>query len=182
MVTMAREFWPRAGGKPNEPPRSLWSNENLWWFFRELLACPSWDHCPLGGEANVKHVLILFGIMFTISEGSTFAEFRSAQDVQKECRVALDLAHGMVEKDFDNTLLAGECVGFIQGAVDTAVNLGESISWYKVCVPEAANTRVLIQKFIAFVDKNPKITLASSAITTMLAAEFPCPKKTGPPE
>jgi len=34
----------------------------------------------------------------------------------------------------------------------------------------------LIQDFIAFVDKNPKYTLASTAFQLMLAQRFPCPK------
>ena len=33
-----------------------------------------------------------------------------------------------------------------------------------------------IQKFIAFVDKNPKYTLASTAFQLMLGQEFPCSK------
>jgi hypothetical protein len=34
----------------------------------------------------------------------------------KECRVALDLFQNRVEKSFENTLFAGECIGYIQGA------------------------------------------------------------------
>ncbi len=48
---------------------------------------------------------------------SARAEFRSAKDMQKECRVALRVLNGTAEKNFENVLFAGECVGYIQGAV-----------------------------------------------------------------
>ncbi len=41
------------------------------------------------------------------------AETRSAQDMAKECRVALDLFQDRVEKSFENTLFAGECIGYV---------------------------------------------------------------------
>jgi len=105
-----------------------------------------------------------------------FAEFRSAQDMQKECRVAMDLLQGRVEKSFENTLFAGECVGCIQAAADAALVLAENVNWFKVCIPDKVSTLTLIQKFIAFVDKNPKYTLASTAIQLMLAEEYLCKK------
>ena len=47
-----------------------------------------------------------------------FSETRSAQDMAKECRVALDLAQGRVEKTFEHTLFLGECIGYTQDAAD----------------------------------------------------------------
>jgi hypothetical protein len=104
------------------------------------------------------------------------AEFRSAKDMQKECRVALQVLRGKGESSLADTLLAGECVGYIQGAVDASLALAENAKWYKVCVPDDVSTDVLIEKFIAFVDANPKYTLASTAIQMMLAHEYPCHK------
>ena len=106
----------------------------------------------------------------------TFGEARSAQDMAKECRVALDLLQGRVEKSFDNTLFAGECIGYIQGAGDVSLAMADNVEWFKVCLPETASTKTLIQKFIAFVDKNPKYTLASTAFQLMLAEEYACKK------
>jgi len=51
-----------------------------------------------------------------------------------------------------------------------------NVKWFKVCVPDGVSTMTLIQKFIAFVDKNPKYTLASTAFQLMLGQEFACPK------
>jgi len=96
--------------------------------------------------------------------------------MQKECRVALRVLNGTAEKNFENVLFAGECVGYIQGAVDASQALAENVSWYKVCAPEDLSTAVLIQKFIAFVDANPKYTLASTAVQMMLAQEYGCKK------
>jgi hypothetical protein len=104
------------------------------------------------------------------------AEFRSAKDMQNECRIALGVIQGTTPKSSDNVLLAGECVGYVQGAVDASQALAENVSWYKVCTPDNTSTLVLIQKFIAFVDANPKYTLASTAVQMMLAQEFPCKK------
>ena len=73
-------------------------------------------------------------------------------------------------------LLAGECVGYVQGAVDVSLALADNLSWYKVCVPDKVSTGVLIQKFIAFVDANPKYTLASTAVSMMLVQEYGCKK------
>ena len=104
------------------------------------------------------------------------AEFRSAKDMQKECRVALRVMNGKAEKSLENVLLAGECVGYIQGAVDGSQALAENTSWYKACTPENVSTAELIQKFIAFVDANPKYTLASTAVQMMLIHEYGCKK------
>jgi hypothetical protein len=106
----------------------------------------------------------------------SFAETRSAQDMAKECRVALDLFQDRVEKSFENTLFAGECIGYIQGAGDVSLVVADNVTWFKACVPDSTSTMTLIQKFIAFVDKNPKYTLASTAFQLMLAQEFPCKK------
>ena len=94
----------------------------------------------------------------------------------KECRVALDLFQGRVEKSFENTLFTGECMGYIQGAADVSLAMTDNVKWFKVCVPDNTSTMILIQKFIAFVDKNPKYTLASTAFELMLGQEFPCPR------
>jgi uncharacterized membrane protein len=107
---------------------------------------------------------------------SAHAEFRSAKDMQKECRVALKVLNGTAEKNFENVLFAGECVGYIQGAVDGSQALADNVSWYKVRAPDNLSTAVLIQKFIAFVDANPKYTLASTAVQMMLAQEYGCKK------
>jgi hypothetical protein len=104
------------------------------------------------------------------------AETRSAQDMAKECRVALDVAQGHAEKSFENTLFLGECIGYIQGAGDVSLAMVDNVKWFKVCVPDSTSTITLIQKFIAFVDKNPKYMLASTAFQLMLGQEFPCSK------
>jgi uncharacterized membrane protein len=107
---------------------------------------------------------------------SANAEFRSAKDMQKECRVALKVMDGSAEKNFENVLFTGECVGYIQGAVDASQALADNVKWYKVCAPDDLSTVVLIQKFIAFVEANPKYTLASTAVQMMLAQEYGCKK------
>jgi hypothetical protein len=104
------------------------------------------------------------------------AEFRSAKDMQKECRVALQVMNGTAEKNFENVLYTGECIGYIQGAIDASQPLAESTSWYKVCVPDNVSTDDLIRRFITFVDVNPKYTLASTAIQMMLAERYSCKK------
>lgn len=104
------------------------------------------------------------------------AEFRTAKDMQKECRIALKVMDGSAERNLENTLLAGECVGYIQGAVDASQALADNTTWYKVCTPDSLSTAVLIQQFIAFVDANPKFTLASTAVQMMLAQEYKCKK------
>jgi Rap1a immunity proteins len=97
--------------------------------------------------------------------------------MQKECRIALGVLQGTADaSNSSNVLLAGECVGYVQGAVDASMALAENVSWYKVCVPDNVPTQLLIQKFINFVDANPKYTLASTAVQMMLAKEYPCRK------
>jgi hypothetical protein len=51
-----------------------------------------------------------------------------------------------------------------------------NVKWFKACVPDSVSTMSLIQKFIAFVERNPKYTLASTAFQLMLGQEFACPK------
>jgi predicted secreted protein len=111
-----------------------------------------------------------------VGAGATYslAETHSAQDMAKECRVAVDLFQGHVEKNFENTLFAGECIGYIQGAGDVSLAMADNVKWFKACIPDSASTMALIQKFIAFVDKNPKYTLASTAFQLMLAEQYPC--------
>src|SRR6266851_561545 len=115
-------------------------------------------------------------LVVCVTVPSAAAEFRSAKDMQKECRVALKVMDGSAEKNFENALFAGECVGYIQGAVDASQALADNTTWYKVCAPDNLSTGVLIQKFIAFVDANPKYTLASTAVQMMLAQEYGCKK------
>lgn len=96
--------------------------------------------------------------------------------MQKECRVALHVLRGTAENSLTNATFTGECIGYVQGATDAALAMADNVSWYKVCVPDDISTSVLIEKFIAFVDANPKYTLASTAIEMMLAREYPCRK------
>jgi hypothetical protein len=104
-------------------------------------------------------VSVLTGLLgFLIFPYSSQAEFRWAKDMQKECRVALTVLQGRAENNSTNALLAGECVGYVQGAVDASMALAENVSWYKICAPDNLSTQVLIQKFIVFVDANPKYT------------------------
>ena len=117
--------------------------------------------------------LLALAFGFLISPSPAEAEFRSAKDMQQECRVALSVFQGKAENTSANALLAGECVGYVQGAADASLALTENVSWYKVCTPKNASTLDLIQKFILFVEANPKYTLASTAIEMMLAKEFP---------
>ena len=125
-------------------------------------------------KATLPLLTLAFG--FLIFPNQTRAEFRTAKDMQKECRVALAVFQGKAENNTANALLAGECIGYVQGAANAAIALAESVSWYKVCAPDNISTQDLIQKFIAFVDANPKYTLASTAIEMMLGQAFPCRK------
>ena len=97
--------------------------------------------------------------------------------MQAECRVALDVLQNKGEPTFQNTLLAGECIGYVQGVADASLTMADNVKWYKMCVPDGTTTLELIQKFIQFVDHNPKITLASTAILTMLGQQYPCKNK-----
>ena len=119
---------------------------------------------------------LLLAVMVLAFAPCSVAEARSAQDMAKECRVAIDVLQGHAEKSFENTLFAGECIGYVQGAGDMSLAMTENVKWFKICVPESTSTMTLIQKFIAFVDKNPKYTLASTAFQLMLGQEFPCKK------
>ena len=118
----------------------------------------------------------LLSILFIALAPCSFSETRSAQDMAKECRIALDMLQGRVEKSLENKLMTGECIGYIQGAGDVSLAMADNVKWFKVCVPDSTSTKILIEKFIAFVDKNPKYTLASTAFQLMLGQEFPCKK------
>jgi hypothetical protein len=123
-------------------------------------------------------VTVVFGLvlMFAVNPSPSFAEFRSAKDMQKECRVALDVLRQKADRSFENALFTGECIGYIQGAVDASQPFSKDVDWYNACVPNTVPTSVLIQKFIVFVDKFPKFTLASTALLVMLVDEYPCKK------
>ena len=122
-------------------------------------------------------VLVFAGLLgVLIFACSSRADFRSAKDIQRECRLALAVLQGSAKDNSTNSLLAGECIGYVQGAVDASSALAENVSWYKLCAPDNLSTQLLIQKFIVFVDANPKYTLASTAIQMMLAQECPCRK------
>jgi hypothetical protein len=112
---------------------------------------------------------------FLVFATSASAETRSAQDMAKECRVALDVVQGR-NKTSDGTLFTGECIGYIQGASDVSMAMADNVKWFKVCLPDSVTTITLIQKFIVFVDRNPKYTLASTAFQLMLAQQYPCSK------
>ena len=121
-------------------------------------------------------LLPIFGLLLIFPVRAR-AEFRSAKDMQKECKIALAVIYGTADsKSLSNAMLTGECIGFVQGVVDASQALAENVSWYKVCVPDNVPTQSLIEKFIAFVDANPKYTLASTAIEMMLAQAYPCRK------
>jgi hypothetical protein len=131
-----------------------------------------------------KHFWLLAMAFILSVSTSLFAEFRSARDMQKECRVALDVLNQRADRSFENTLFTGECIGYLQAAADVSLVMAENVSWFKVCLPDQVSTQLLIQKFIAFVDKYPQYTLASTAIQMMLNDEFPCPnqkKQKSPP-
>ena len=120
--------------------------------------------------------LLVCAFGFLLCPNQARAEFRTAKDMQQECRVALAVFQGKAENNTANALLTGECIGYVQGAVDAAMAMAENVTWFKVCAPDNLSTQVLIQKFIAFVDANPKYTLASTAIEIMLGQEYPCKK------
>ena len=125
----------------------------------------------------MRYLLFLGLIGVFWASTSAHGEFRSAKDMQKECRVAIDVMESRAEKTFQNVLFTGECIGYIQGAADGSLTLTEMSKPYKACLPEEISTLVLMQKFIVFVDKNPKYTLASTAIFMMLVQEYPCANK-----
>ena len=123
-----------------------------------------------------KSMLLAFVFAIAFVTNSS-AESRSADDMARECRVALDVLQRHVDTSFENTLFAGECIGYIQGAGDVSLAMADNVKWFKVCIPESTSTETLIQKFIAFVDKNPKYTLAATAFQLMLVDNYPCQKK-----
>src|SRR5438477_2737457 len=125
---------------------------------------------------TTRIVIVVFavGLMFAGNPSPSFAEFRSAKDMQKECRIALSVLLQRADRTFENTVFTGECIGYIQGAVDASQAFVKDVDWYKVCVPNTVPTSLLIRKFIAFVDKFPEFTLASTALLFMLVDEYPC--------
>jgi hypothetical protein len=125
-------------------------------------------------KATIPLLAFAFGLL--IFPNQARAEIRSAKDMQKECRIALAVAYGTVDRNPSNAVLTGECIGYVQGVVDASMALAENVNWYKVCMPDDVPTQSLIEKFIAFVDANPKYTLASTAIEMMLAQSYPCRK------
>jgi hypothetical protein len=107
------------------------------------------------------------------------AEFRTAKDMQKECRIALKVFNGTAEKNSENVRFTGECVGYIQGAIDASI-LPVSIpreGLHRVCTPDDISTVDLLQRFVAFVDANPDYTLASTAVQAMLGPDYSSCKK-----
>ena len=120
--------------------------------------------------------LLAFAFVFFVFPNQASAEFRAAKDMQKECSIALAVLEGTADKSTANALLVGECIGYVQGATDAALAMAQNVSWYKVCMPDNISTESLIHRFIAFVEENPKYTLASTAIEMMLGQAFPCRK------
>jgi hypothetical protein len=101
--------------------------------------------------------------------------------MQKECCIALKLFEGTAKNSSENVRLAGECVGYIQGAIDASL-LPVEVSTsreelYRVCNPDHISMVDMIRRF-AFVDANPNNTLASAAVQAMLGTEYgSCKKK-----
>ena len=134
------------------------------------------SECSLKKGKLMTKIYLSLGLLFACSlfVPSACAEFRTAKDMQKACRKALKVFNGTAEKSSENVRFAGECGGYIQGAIDASL-LPVSVSTareglYRVCTPENISTVDLIQRFIAFVDANPKYTLASTAVQAMLQA------------
>jgi Rap1a immunity proteins len=125
----------------------------------------------------MKFLFLLFAITALGTVHSTFAETRTAKDMQTECRTALDVLQKKVEPTFESTLFVGECIGYVQGIADASLTMADNVKWYKTCVPDSTTTLELIQNFVQFVDRNPKIVLASTAILTMIAQQYPCKRK-----
>lgn len=124
----------------------------------------------------MKYLILLFAIS-TFAVPCSFAETRTAKDMQMECRVAMDVFQKKVEPTLQNTLFAGECIGYVQGVGDASLTMADNVKWYKMCIPDSTSTTELIQNFIIFVDRNPKVTLASTALLTMLGQQYPCRSK-----
>src|ERR1700745_722503 len=131
------------------------------------------------GEKAVSHTTmkclgLLFAIVTLGAAHSTFAETRSAKGMQMECRVALNVLQEKIQPTPQDMLFAGECIGYVQGLADASLTMADNVKWYKMCIPDSTSTLELIRKFIEFVDRNPKITLTSTAILTMLGQQDPC--------
>jgi hypothetical protein len=75
----------------------------------------------------MKCLALLFALAICGTAHLTLAETRSAQDMQKECRVALDVLQKRAEPTFQNTLFAGECVGYVQGAADASLTMADNV-------------------------------------------------------
>ncbi len=124
-------------------------------------------------------IYLSLGLLFACSlfVPSACAEFRTAKDMQKECRIALKVFKGTAAKSSKNVRFAGECVGYIQGASDASLLPLSKKGLYRVCSPDNISTNDLIQRFIAFVDANPNDTLASTAVQAMLGPDYGSCKK-----
>lgn len=125
----------------------------------------------------MRFLYLLFAITAFGNVHSTFAETRTAKDMQMECRTAVDVLQKKVEPTFEKTLFLGECIGYVQGMADASLTMADNVKWYKTCVPDSTTTLELIQNFIQFVDRNPKIVLASTALLTMIGQQYPCKNK-----
>src|ERR1700693_6137939 len=129
-------------------------------------------------------IFLSLGLLFacTLAVPSARAEFRTAKGMQEECRIALKVFNGTAEKSSENVRFAGECVGYIQGAIDASLlPLEVSTSregLYRVCNPDHISMLDMIRRFIAFVDANPNYTLASTALQVMFGPDYGnCKKK-----
>jgi hypothetical protein len=121
--------------------------------------------------------LLLFTVVTISTAPSAFGETRLAKDMRDECRAALDVMQKKVEPTLQTTLFVGECIGYVQGVADASLTMADNVKWYRTCVPDSTSTLELIENFVQFVDHNPKITLASTAILSMLAQQYPCKNK-----
>src|SRR5262249_37837918 len=88
---------------------------------------------------------LLIAAAFALTPYS-FAETRSAQDMAKECRAALDVFQKHVENSSENTLFAGECIGYVQGAGDVSLAMADNVKWFKVCIPDDTSTLAIDPK------------------------------------
>ena len=125
----------------------------------------------------MKCLALLFAMVAFRMAHSTLAETRSAKDMQMECRVALNVSQQKIEPTPQDMLFTGECIGYVQGMADASMTMADNMKWYKTCIPDSTSTLELIRNFIQFIDRNPKITLASTAILTMLGQQYPCRSK-----
>jgi uncharacterized membrane protein len=142
------------------------------------------EKCPPKKEKLMTKICLSLGLLFTcfLFVPAARAEFRTAKDMQKECRIALKVLNGTADKSSENVRFAGECVGYIQGAIDAsllpAALLTSTEGIYRLCNPDHVSMVDMIRRFIAFVDANPKYTLASTAVQAMLGPDYgSCKKK-----